>query len=119
MRQPLPMIVAVSACLMLGGLLVDGVTAGVQPRIDAASASHEMARTLAAETHRRLAEEFVQQQVDFELAGTRVWPGEAGHWRVRAEGTADFGADGQATTTIDAVYDVHAARWVELEYQLL
>ena len=112
MRQPLPMIVAVSGCLLL-------FSAGVQPRIATGSASPELTRTLATETHRRLAAEFLEQRVAFELAGTRVWPGDGGQWRVRAEGTADFGADGQATATIDAVYDPQAGRWLQLDYQLL
>ena len=39
--------------------------------------------------------------------------------RVRAEGTADFGADGQAATSIEAVYDRGTGQWVTLDYQLL
>lgn len=117
MAHPVPILAALSASLLLGGY-----SAGVQPRIGTGhegAAPPAVALALAEETHRRLAAEFVQQDVAFELAGTRLWSNEAGGWRVRAEGTADFGADGQATATIEAVYDPEAARWTQLEYQLL
>jgi hypothetical protein len=113
MYRVLPVIV-LSCASLLGGY-----SAGVQPRTAADSAPPGLAQALADETHRRLADEFLQQDVGFELAGTRVWAGEGGAWRVRGEGTADFGPDGQAATTIEGLYDPHARRWVKLEYQLL
>jgi len=102
-----------------GSLLAFGFSSAVQTRGAMASAEPSVAQALAAETHRRLAEEFSSQPVAFDLAGTQVWPQQAGVLRVRGEGTADFGVEGQATATIEGMYDPQQGRWLRLEYQLL
>ena len=114
MRRPLLIIPALGACLLLAGY-----SAGVQTHVAAGAAPAGLAQALASETHRRLSAEFQQQSVAFDLAGTRVWAKEGDMMRVRAEGTADFGADGQAATSIEAVYDRGTGQWVTLDYQLL
>ncbi len=114
MTRPLPIIAALSASLVLGGF-----SAGVQPRIATEAVAAPLADALAAETQRRLAGEFASQSVEFALGGTRSWPAGAGLVRVRGEGVADFGTEGKATATIEALYDRDAARWVKLDYQLL
>ena len=114
MHRPLSIAAALSACLLLGGF-----SPGVQPRVASSVVAPSLASTLATETHRRLSAEFASQDVQFELGGTRVWQAGDALLRVRAEGTADFGADGHATTTIDAVYDRQAGRWLKLDYQQL
>lgn len=114
MHRQLPVIAALSASLLLGGF-----SAGVQPRVVAGAAAPTLAGLLADETHRRIAAEFASQPVAFELSGARTWPLTTGLLRVRGEGTADFGPEGQAAATVEAVYDPRAARWVKLDYQLL
>lgn len=113
MHQPIPLIATLSACLLLGGF-----SAGAPP-LSAGMTSPELARSLAEETHHRLDAEFVEQSVGFALDGAAAWSQEDGLLRVRAEGTADFGVEGTAATTVDAVYDPHTGKWLELEYQLL
>lgn len=114
MTRTLPLIAALSASLVLGGF-----SAGVQPRVASGVVAAPLAQALSAETQRRMADEFASQPVAFALGGTRSWPVDAGLVRVRGEGVADFGAEGEATATIEALYDPAAQRWVKLDYQLL
>lgn len=114
MTRMLPIIAALSASLLFGGF-----SAGVQTRTASAAVAEPLAQALAVETRQRLAAEFASQPVTFALDGTRSWPAAAGLLRVRGEGTAGFGEEGEATATIEALYDPQARRWVRLEYQLL
>ena len=114
MHRPILIAASLGACLLLGGY-----SAGVRTHGAAGAAAPSLAQGLADETHHRLALEFEQQDVGFELNGTRVWPLDDGLLRVRGEGTADFGAEGRAATTIEAVYDPGDGRWLRLDYQLL
>ena len=114
MRQPLLSIAAISGCLLLGGF-----SAGVQPHAATGAIPMGISQRLADETRTRLDAEFEQQTVGFTLSGAKVWPASGGHVRIRAEGTADFGAEGTAMATVEAVYDADSGRWLKLDYQLL
>ena len=113
MRQLLPIVATFSACLLLGGF------SAAAPPLASSAIAPAMARSLAQQAHARLDAEFVEQSVGFTLDGATAWPRADGLLRVRAEGTANFGAEGTAATTIEAVYDPQSGRWLKLDYQLL
>jgi hypothetical protein len=91
----------------------------VQPHVSGGAAADGLVQQLAAETHQRLDAEFMDQPVAFQLKGARVWPAASGRLRVHGEGIADFGAEGSATTTVEALYDPATGKWLRLDYQLL
>ena len=84
----------------------------------AAAIGSRMGRQLATEVDRRLKGEFASQPVRFDLASVQVVHAGSRYLRVAATGNADFGADGQTDTDVDALYDPRTGHWVRVAYHL-
>lgn len=76
------------------------------------------ARALEVEVDRKLAAEFASQAVAFDLADVQVTGGDSRHAVVSGRGIADFGTDGEAPVQFQAVYDLGARRWIQVDYAL-
>lgn len=77
-----------------------------------------MRDALAAATARRLGAEFAGQAFGFQLADVESARVGGRYLRVLARGTADFGAEGRAATTVEALYDPRNGEWLRLDYAL-
>ncbi len=73
---------------------------------------------LAAAAVRRLDAEFAGQPVTLAIDDARAVPVGGRYLRVVARGTADFGSEGRAATTIEALYDPGSGEWLRLDYAL-
>jgi hypothetical protein len=112
-----PMLVRASALYDRGTRSVDVPSlwfegTGAQPAPDA------VRRDLVAAAARRLAAEFAGQPVDLTLADADTVAVGGRYLRLVARGTADFGAEGHAATTIEALYDPRNGEWLRLDYAL-
>lgn len=90
----------------------------ITPTVFAASDLPVDVPRLDAAVQRRLGAEFASQAVAFELDGVSVVGGDARYTVVDGNGTADFGAEGQADVAVQGVYDRAARRWVKVDYEL-
>lgn len=75
-------------------------------------------RGLVAAAAQRLDAEFAGQPVTLAIDDARAIPVGGRYLRVVARGTADFGAEGRAATTIEALYDPRNGEWLRLDYAL-
>jgi hypothetical protein len=75
-------------------------------------------RGLATAAARRLDAEFAGQPVTLAIDDARAVPVGGRYLRVVARGVADFGAEGRASTTIEALYDPRSGEWLRLDYAL-
>lgn len=75
-------------------------------------------RGLAAAAARRLDAEFAGQPVTLAIDDARAVPVGGRYLRVTARGTADFGGEGRAATTVEALYDPRNGEWLRLDYAL-
>lgn len=73
---------------------------------------------LDAVVDRKLGAEFASQPVAFQLGEVSVVGGDARYTVVDGNGTADFGAEGQADVAVQGVYDRATQRWVKVDYEL-
>lgn len=71
----------------------------------------------AAATH-RLEAEFAGQPVTLSLADAEATAVGGRYLRLVARGTADFGAEGRAATTVQALFDPRNGEWLRLDYAL-
>lgn len=81
-------------------------------------ASDSMRRRLASATARRLDVEFAGQPVALSLADAEAVDLGGRYLRLVARGTADFGTEGRAATTVEALYDPRNGEWLRLDYTL-
>jgi hypothetical protein len=75
-------------------------------------------RGLAAAAARRLDAEFAGQAVELALPDAEAVVVGGRYLRVVARGTADFGAEGRAAATVEALYDPRSGEWLRLDYAL-
>jgi hypothetical protein len=75
-------------------------------------------RGLAAAATQRLDAEFAGQPVTLALADAEGVAVGGRYLRVVARGTADFGAEGRAAATVEALYDPQSGEWLRLDYAL-
>lgn len=85
---------------------------------DARPVSKAVRHDLAAAAMRRLDAEFAGQPVTLALADAEAVAVGGRYLRLVAHGTADFGAEGRAATTIEALYDPRNGEWLRLDYTL-
>lgn len=85
---------------------------GAQP------ASDPLRRSLAAATTHRLDAEFADQPFTLALADAETTGVGGRYLRVVARGTADFGSEGRAAATVEALYDPRNGEWLRLDYAL-
>ena len=90
----------------------------ITPTATAAAALPIDIARLDAAVDRKLGAEFASQPVTFDLGAVSVVGGDARYTVVDGNGTADFGAEGQADVTVQGVYDRTAQRWVKVDYEL-
>lgn len=81
-------------------------------------ASDPLRRSLAAATTHRLDAEFADQPFTLALADAETSGVGGRYLRVVARGTADFGSEGRASTTVEALYDPRNGEWLRLDYAL-
>ncbi|MDO5506507.1 MAG: hypothetical protein Q4F49_09530 [Pseudoxanthomonas suwonensis] len=74
----------------------------------------QLQRDLAA----RLEAEFPQQRPGLVLGELRMRQASTDHASLQAVGTVDFGTEGSAMATVDALYDTRAQRLVRVDYSL-
>lgn len=91
---------------------------GGQDSASALDRKAPLSRQLLVEVNKRIGQEFAQQAVSVTLETVRAQALDGQHLRLVALGAADFGAEGAAATTIDAIYDTRSAAWVRMDYQL-
>jgi hypothetical protein len=87
---------------------------GTDPRPASGAIRHD----LVAAATRRLDAEFAGQPVSLALADAEAVAVGGRYLRLVARGTADFGAEGRAATTIEALYDPRNGEWLRLDYAL-
>lgn len=85
---------------------------GAQP------ASESLRRSLGSATTHRLGAEFADQPFTLALADAEATGVGGRYLRVVARGTADFGSEGRAATTVEALYDPRTGEWLRLDYVL-
>jgi hypothetical protein len=73
---------------------------------------------LAAAAAQRLDAEFAGQPVSLALADAEAVAVGGRYLRVVARGTADFGVEGRAAATVEALYDPRSGEWLRLDYAL-
>ena len=66
----------------------------------------------------KLASEFAQQPVQFDIADAGVVGGDARFALVQGDGIADFAAEGKSDLAVQGIYDRVAHRWIQVDYQL-
>lgn len=84
----------------------------------AQAADEAMRRALATATTHRLGAEFADQPFTLALADAETSGIGGRYLRVVARGTADFGSEGRAATTVEALYDPRTGEWLRLDYAL-
>lgn len=67
---------------------------------------------------RKLASEFAQQPVGFDMTTAGIVGGDDRFALVEGDGIADFDAEGKSGLSFQGIYDRVAHRWVQVEYQL-
>jgi hypothetical protein len=77
-----------------------------------------VAKQLDAQVDRKLAAEFAQQPVAFDMDSVGVVGGDARYAIVQGDGTADFAAEGKSDITVQGIYDRVANTWLEVDYEL-
>jgi len=77
-----------------------------------------VARQLDARVDRKLAAEFAQQPVAFDIGAVGVVGGDARYAVIQGDGIADFAAEGKSDVTVQGIYDRVADAWVQVDYQL-
>ena len=112
-----PMPVRISALYDRGTRSIDAPSlwfeaTGAQP------ADGSLRRSLAAATTQRLGGEFADQAFTLALADAETTGVGGRYLRVVAHGTADFGSEGRAATTVEALYDPRTGEWLRLDYAL-
>jgi hypothetical protein len=80
--------------------------------------SGALRRTLAAAASRRLDAEFAGQPLNLSLLDAEAVAVGGRYLRLVARGTTDFGDEGRAATTIEALYDPRNGEWLRLDYTL-
>lgn len=80
--------------------------------------SGALRRNLAAAAARRLDAEFVGQSLNLSLLDAGAVAVGGRYLRLVARGTTDFGDEGRAATTIEALYDPRNGEWLRLDYTL-
>lgn len=80
--------------------------------------SGTMRRDLAAAATRRLHAEFAGQPLRLALLDAEAVAVGGRYLRLVARGTTDFGDEGRAATTIEALYDPRNGEWLRLDYTL-
>jgi hypothetical protein len=80
--------------------------------------SGTMRRDLAAAATRRLDAEFAGQPLRLALFDAEAAAVGGRYLRLVARGTTDFGDEGRAATTIEALYDPRNGEWLRLDYTL-
>lgn len=96
--------------LQLGG---DRATATL--RID----EHSLEQALIRDVASRLQAEFPQQRPQLRLHTLQLHTVGSDHAGVDAQGVVDFGAEGHAAASIEALYDPRTRRLVRLDYRLM
>jgi hypothetical protein len=81
-------------------------------------AADEVRQALAAATTHRLDAEFAGQPFSLAIGDAEATRVGGRYLRVVARGTADFGAEGRAAATIEALYDPRNGEWLRLDYAL-
>jgi hypothetical protein len=77
-----------------------------------------VAKQLDAQVNRKLAVEFAQQPVAFDMRAVGVVGGDARYAVIQGNGIADFAAEGKSDVTVQGIYDRVAHAWVQVDYQL-
>ena len=77
-----------------------------------------VANQLDAQVDRKLAAEFAQQPVAFDMDSVGVVGGDARYAVVQGDGVADFAAEGKSDITVQGIYDRVANAWIEVDYEL-
>ena len=85
---------------------------GAQP------ATEPLRRALAAATTQRLGAEFAGQPFAVTLGDASAARVGGRYLRVVAHGATDFGTEGRAATTVEALYDPRNDEWLRLDYAL-
>ena len=85
---------------------------GAQP------ATEPLRRALAAATTQRLGAEFAGQPFAVALGDASAARVGGRYLRVVAHGATDFGTEGRAATTVQALYDPRNDEWLRLDYAL-
>lgn len=81
-------------------------------------AAESLRRSLTSATTHRLGAEFAGQPFTLALANAETTGVGGRYLRVVARGTADFGSEGRAATTVEALYDPRTGEWLRLDYAL-
>ena len=77
-----------------------------------------VAKQLDAQVDRKLAAEFAEQPVSFNMDTAGVVGGDARYAVVQGDGIADFAAEGKSDITVQGIYDRVANTWLQVDYQL-
>lgn len=77
-----------------------------------------VAKQLDAQVDRKLAAEFAQQPVTFDMDTVGVVGGDARYAVVQGNGIADFAAEGRSDISVQGIYDRVANAWLQVDYQL-
>jgi hypothetical protein len=77
-----------------------------------------VARQLDAQVDRKLAAEFTQQPVAFDMEAVGVVGGDARYAIVQGDGIADFAAEGRSDIAVQGIYDRVTHAWIQVDYQL-
>lgn len=77
-----------------------------------------LAMKLDGQVNRKLAAEFAQQPVTFDMDEVGVVGGDARYALVKGDGIADFGTEGKSDVTVQAIYDRGADAWIQVDYEL-
>lgn len=77
-----------------------------------------VAAQLDAQVDRKLAAEFAQQPVKFDMDTVGVVGGDARYAVVQGDGIADFAAEGKSDIAVQGIYDRAANAWIQVDYQL-
>ena len=81
-------------------------------------AAEAMRGELAVAAAHRLETEFAGQPVTLSLTDAEAAAVGGRYLRLVARGTADFGAEGRAATTVEPLYDPRNGEWLRLDYAL-
>jgi hypothetical protein len=112
-----PMPVRVSALYDLESRSIDTPSLWFEAT-GARPADAALRRSLAAATTHRLGGEFADQPFTLALADAETTGVGGRYLRVVARGTTDFGSEGRAATTVEALYDPRTGEWLRLDYAL-
>ena len=71
-----------------------------------------------AQVDRKLAAEFAQQPVTYDMDAAGVVGGDSRYAVVQADGIADFVNEGKSDIAVQGIYDRVAHAWIQVDYQL-